>query len=157
MTKMATKKWSSSSSQWRSSWPANQSFYITQLKGLFVCRNCGVRLGFVLLMSLTYTTFGKHLNMCVMCDVSGPDVDDCSKNGKKAAEAMSLSKEGKSAQYHLQDTAKCVFCLGHLKTRKHKPIILLACACIAVHVHWPVKVSMNCASAFLWSPSRDGE
>lgn len=33
--------------------------------------------------------------MPVMCDVSGPDLDDCSKNGKKAAEAMSLSKEGK--------------------------------------------------------------
>lgn len=29
-------------------------------------------------------------------DCSGPDLDDCSKNGKKAAEAMSLSKEGKS-------------------------------------------------------------
>ena len=27
--------------------------------------------------------------------VSGPDLDDCNKNGKKAAEAMSLSKEGK--------------------------------------------------------------
>ncbi|TMS18797.1 Ataxin-7-like protein 2 [Larimichthys crocea] len=31
-----------------------------------------------------------------MCDVSGSDVDDCSKNGKKAAEAMSLSKEDMS-------------------------------------------------------------
>lgn len=31
-----------------------------------------------------------------MCDVLGSDLDDCSKNGKKAAEAMSLSKEGKS-------------------------------------------------------------
>ncbi len=47
--------------------------------------------------------------MHVICDVSGPDVDDCSKNGKKAAEAMSLSKEGKSAQYHLQDVIKSVF------------------------------------------------
>lgn len=37
--------------------------------------------------------------MRVICDVSGPDVDDCSKNGKKAAEAMSLSKEGKSAHF----------------------------------------------------------
>lgn len=29
-------------------------------------------------------------------DVSGPDLDDCGKNGKKAAEAMSLNKDGKS-------------------------------------------------------------
>ncbi len=56
--------------------------------------------------------------MHVMCDVSGPDVDDCSKNGKKAAEAMSLSKEGKSVRYHLQDSEFC--CLVHLKTRRHK-------------------------------------
>lgn len=43
-----------------------------------------------------------------MCDVSGSDVDDCSKNGKKAAEAMSLSKEGKSLRHHLQDLIKSV-------------------------------------------------
>uniref|UniRef100_A0A3P9DGL1 Ataxin 7-like 2a n=1 Tax=Maylandia zebra TaxID=106582 RepID=A0A3P9DGL1_9CICH len=30
-----------------------------------------------------------------MTPADGPDVDDCNKNGKKAAEAMSLSKEGK--------------------------------------------------------------
>lgn len=28
--------------------------------------------------------------------LSGPDLDECSKNGRKAAEAMSLSKEGES-------------------------------------------------------------
>lgn len=28
--------------------------------------------------------------------LSAPDLDDCSKNGRKAAEAMSLSKEGES-------------------------------------------------------------
>lgn len=75
---------------------------ITLLKGLFMCRICGLWSGFVLLMNLTYK-FCKTsdlpsclLNMPVMCGVSGPDLDDCSKNGKKAAEAMSLSKEGKS-------------------------------------------------------------
>lgn len=41
-------------------------------------------------------------NMYVKCDVSGPDVDDCSKNGKKAAEAMSLSKEGECPHCCLQ-------------------------------------------------------
>lgn len=46
------------------------------------------------------------LNMYVICDVLGPDVDDYSKNGKKAAEAMSLCKEGKSSHYYLQNKAK---------------------------------------------------
>lgn len=41
-----------------------------------------------------------HYQTSVKCDVSGADVDDYSKNGKKAAEAMSLSKEGKSARYY---------------------------------------------------------
>lgn len=71
-----------------------------------MCRICGVRSGFVLLMNLTYNFWKTSdlprgsLNMHVMCDVSGPDVDDCNKNGKKAAEAMSLSKEGKSVCHH---------------------------------------------------------
>lgn len=47
-------------------------------------------------------------NMYVKCAVSGPDVDDCSKNGKKAAEAMSLSKEGKSTLSHLLDIVTAV-------------------------------------------------
>lgn len=41
-----------------------------------------------------------YSNMYVTFNVSGADVDDYSKNGKKAAEAMSLSKEGKSAHYY---------------------------------------------------------
>lgn len=71
-----------------------------------MCRFCRVGSGFVLLMNLIYN-FGETsdlprglLDMPLMCDVSGPVVDDCSKNGKKAAEAMSLSKEGKFVCYH---------------------------------------------------------
>lgn len=88
--------------------------YITQLKGLFMCRICGVRLGFVFLMNLTYNFWKTSalprglLNMFVTCDVSGPDVEDFSKNGKKAAEAMSLSKDGKSAHHHLRDIVASV-------------------------------------------------
>ena len=52
--------------------------------------------------------------MYVKCLVSGPDVEDCSKNGKKAAEAMSLSKEGKSAHHYLQDKVKAVAVKGYL-------------------------------------------
>lgn len=47
-----------------------------------------------------------------MCDVLGPDVDDYSKNGKKAAEAMSLCKEGKSSRYHLQDKSRLLLLFG---------------------------------------------
>lgn len=65
-----------------------------------------------------------------MFDVSGPDVDDCSKNGKKAAEAMSLSKEGKSAHYHLQVIVKSVVVWEHLKAQTDG-----LCACVTVHAH----------------------
>lgn len=41
------------------------------------------------------TCSGK-LVTSLLSDISGPDVDDCGKNGKKAAEAMSLNKDGKS-------------------------------------------------------------
>lgn len=89
-----------------------------------MCRFCGVRSGFVLLMNLTYN-FGETsdlprglLDMPLMCDVSGPVLDDCSKNGKKAAEAMSLSKEGKFVCYHLQDIIRNIRLLfGTFKTK----------------------------------------
>lgn len=75
---------------------------------------CRVRLGFVLKMNLIFNFRITSdlprglLNMYLMCDVLGPDVDDCSKNGKKAAEAMSLCKEGKSSRY-LQDKSRLLF------------------------------------------------
>lgn len=40
-------------------------------------------------------------------------MDDCSKNGKKAAEAMSLSKEGKSSHRRLQKVNASVVIFGH--------------------------------------------
>lgn len=61
-----------------------------------MCRICGVRSGFFLLMNLTLKFCKTSDHHHLMCDVLGSDLDDCSKNGKKAAEAMSLSKEGKS-------------------------------------------------------------
>lgn len=66
--------------------------------------------------------------MCVVCDVSGPGVDDCSKNGKKAAEAMSLSKDGKSAHYHVQEIVMSIVVWDIWKENKHKLVILLVSA-----------------------------
>lgn len=103
-----------------------------------MCRICGVWSGFVLLMNLTYKFFktsdlpSSLLNMHLMCGVSGPDLDDCSKNGKKAAEAMSLSKEGKSQN-------------NNGKKKKKKCVCLNYCTYTLI-----CKASINCTSAFLW-------
>lgn len=83
-----------------------------------------------------------------MCVVLGPDVDDCSKYGKKAAEAMSLSKEGKSAHYHLQNVVKfvVVWYIGKQES------INCSLACVCLHYcacTLAYNASMNCASASL--------
>ena len=74
-------------------------------------------------------------NIClfVMCDVSGTDVGDCSKNGKKAAEAMSLSKEGKSAHFNLPHITLLLF--GTSENNNINSWSSCECACINVHVH----------------------
>lgn len=86
-----------------------------------------------------------------MCDVSGPDLDDCSKNGKKAAEAMSLSKEGKSVYYRLQDIVKSVV-FGELsKNKAYTDNFTYVCLNFCTY-KLSCKASIDCTSAFLWSP-----
>lgn len=69
-----------------------------------------------------------------MCDVSGSDVDDCSKNGKKAAEAMSLSKEGKSLRYQVcccLGVHVCVLaCQSMTREIKRSTSVIHVCVCI---------------------------
>lgn len=82
-----------------------------------------------------------------MCAVSGLDVDDCSKNGKKAAEAMSLSKEGKSERYHLQRLIKSV--AWHILKSEG-----LSCMCISycasMHIHLKTLNDLHCSCFFFF-------
>lgn len=108
-----------------------------------MCRMCIVRSGFVLKINLifnfrTRSDLPRGLLMYVMCDVLGPDVDEYSKNGKKAAEAMSLCKEGKSSCYYLLNKARLLL-FGISGNKKASTDNLTCVAYITVWVHSPVK------------------
>lgn len=112
----------------------------------------------------------EHLRVFSMYALSssGPDVDDCSKNGKKAAEAMSLSKEGKSlttsqwthsgvSTSDFMNPQKCQKCLKPPQNRlpiKQLFMLLMSCHQVKTPVIHPDPAGnlAGWGGAYFWGP-----
>lgn len=83
-------------------------------------------------------------NKPVICDISGPDLDECGKNGKKGAEAMSLNKDGKSEHCHHKLLYKKDLYVASLLGISNHSILkdTQSCSkCTSCHVNIPSNVS----------------